>query len=96
MGKGSPTRLILAHQRRTDDQHSDLLERTDDIHQLTEKLKEELMEVRTDLEQKIQESVSKICTQFTPASTDSTVHVARPAKSNDYNREYVYKGELRS
>ena len=58
-GKSSPTKLILAHQKRTDDQHSDLLEKTEDIHQLTEKIKEELIEVRSDLEEKIQESVSK-------------------------------------
>ena len=44
-GKNSPTKLILAHQKRTDDQHSDLLEKTEDIHQLTEKIKEELIEV---------------------------------------------------
>ena len=91
-GKNSPTKLILAHQKRTDDQHSDLLEKTEDIHQLTEKIKEELIEVRSDLEEKIQESVSKICTQFTPA-TDTTAHVVRPTRSNEYNREYVYKGD---
>ena len=38
-GQGSTTKLILNHQRRTDDQHSDLQERTEDIHQLAEQLK---------------------------------------------------------
>ena len=84
-GKGSPAKLIMDHQRRTDDQHTDLLERTEDIHQLAEQLKEELMEVRTDLQKQIQETVTKICTQFNPVFTDNNVHVSRPARNNDYN-----------
>ena len=91
-GQGSTTILILNHQRITDDQHSDLQERTEDIHQLAEQLKDDLIEIRSDLQQQIQESVTKICTQFNPASTDA-VHVSRPAISNNYNRSYVYKGD---
>ena len=91
--KGSPSKLILDHQRRTDDQHSDLLEKTEEIHHMAEKLKEDLIDVKTDLEDRLKETVDKICAQFNPPATSGLTQTTRSPINNDYNRAYVYKGD---